>query len=339
MNDRGGIVDKSTGEKPPTIIGFPFPKIDPPDPHAGVKVLWNYNYMYYNVGNSKNVLDLIWVSLGGVERSSSQEAYFLYYDGQKAKYQPAANPQNLLVQFIATMKAPQDVYGTTEGNRTDIPEGGWRETLRKVPTSGFDDPNWNGVPWAPIGPERAKRKMWIIEGVPRDKYYLYGKIQLYIDEETFQGAWNRKFSWSGGQSPAIAIYLDEAQLFRLTAQLYMQSRVRMEDSDGPKDLEGGGTQPKAQIGHLIQWRNYAFPVLEGSLKEWIGHRRRDRSLVSHRRPPDLRRLVRFRRGPVPPLAPAPHRFRKPFPARRYAAGVYLSGVRPRRAGRLAEKVG
>jgi hypothetical protein len=33
--------------------------------------------------------------------------------------------------------------------------------------------------------------------VPKDKYYLYGKIQLYVDKETFQGAWNRKFSWTG----------------------------------------------------------------------------------------------------------------------------------------------
>ena len=39
--------------------------------------------------------------------------------------------------------------------------------------------------------------MWIIEAVPKDKYYLYGKIQLYVDRETYQGAFNRKFSWQG----------------------------------------------------------------------------------------------------------------------------------------------
>ena len=30
-----------------------------------------------------------------------------------------------------------------------------------------------------------------------DKYYLYGKLQLYIDTITFQGAWIRKFGWKG----------------------------------------------------------------------------------------------------------------------------------------------
>ena len=41
----------------------------------------------------------------------------------------------------------------------------------------------------------SNRRHWVIEGVPRDKYYLYGKIQLYIDTVSYQGAWSRKFGW------------------------------------------------------------------------------------------------------------------------------------------------
>ena len=41
---------------------------------------------------------------------------------------------------------------------------------------------------AASGSSRARRS---------DKYYLYGKIQLYIDKITFQGAWSRKFGWKG----------------------------------------------------------------------------------------------------------------------------------------------
>ena len=37
----------------------------------------------------------------------------------------------------------------------------------------------------------------MIEGIPKDKYYLYGRIELWIDDQTWQGAWNRKFSWQG----------------------------------------------------------------------------------------------------------------------------------------------
>ena len=275
LDENGGIIDKRTGKQPPTILGFPFPNVDPKDPQAGVKVLWNFNYMYYNVGNSKNFVDLVWVSRSGIDRVSGQEVFFLYYDGQKPKYQPPQNPQNLLVQFIATSISPQDLYGTTAlgwrfrdsdkrdlvwayvpalrriralspANRSDgflgsdmsqddgpffdgkpedfnwklvgetemfrladpyslkgeterdlLPDGGWRSKLKPGAIAGIDDPSWKGLPWAPVGPVLARRKLWIIEGVPKDKYYLFGKIQLYIDQETYQGAWNRKFSWSG----------------------------------------------------------------------------------------------------------------------------------------------
>ena len=275
VDANGGIIDKTTKKQPPTIIGFPFPKIDPKDPNAGVKTIWNFNYSYYNVGNSRNFVDLVWVSRSGIDRVSGQEVFFLYYDGQKAKYQPKNNPNNLLVQFIATATSPQDLYGTTalgwrfrdsgkrdnnwayvpalrriravspanrsdgflgsdmsqddgpffdgkpedftwklvgetemlrivdaasltgDTKRVELPEGGWRTPLSPKPIAGFEDPNWKGSPWAPVGMALAKRKFWIIEAVPKDKYYLYGKIELYIDQETFQGAYLRKYSWSG----------------------------------------------------------------------------------------------------------------------------------------------
>jgi hypothetical protein len=79
-----------------------------------------------------------------------------------------------------------------------LPGGGWRakwpDGLKAI---GYLDSNWHGVGWAPIAGGLAKRRFWVVEGVPKDKYYLYGKIQLYIDKETYQGAWNRKFSWNG----------------------------------------------------------------------------------------------------------------------------------------------
>jgi len=43
----------------------------------------------------------------------------------------------------------------------------------------------------------ARRRFWVVEGVPRDRYYLYGKLELWIDKLTYQGAWHRKFSWKG----------------------------------------------------------------------------------------------------------------------------------------------
>jgi hypothetical protein len=85
-----------------------------------------------------------------------------------------------------------------EVGRTAMPDGSYRESIRTdVPVYGAQDPNWKGVPWAPVVPVLVKRPVWVIEGVPKDKYYLYGKIQLMVDRETFNGVYNRKYSWQG----------------------------------------------------------------------------------------------------------------------------------------------
>jgi hypothetical protein len=74
----------------------------------------------------------------------------------------------------------------------------WDTDWPDIPYIGYQDKNWKGSPWAPIGAAAlCKRRFWIIEGTPHDKYYLYGKLQLYIDKVSYQGAWNRKFSWKG----------------------------------------------------------------------------------------------------------------------------------------------
>jgi hypothetical protein len=74
----------------------------------------------------------------------------------------------------------------------------WDTEWPDVPFIGYMDPNWKGVAWAPTAnASLSKRRFWVIEGTPRDKYYLFGKIELYIDKESYQGAWSRKFGWKG----------------------------------------------------------------------------------------------------------------------------------------------
>jgi hypothetical protein len=93
-----------------------------------------------------------------------------------------------------------DPYSLEGRKSTEVwlPKGGWRTRWPgDIKVFGLQDPTWKGVGWAPIGPQLAVRPMWIIEATPKDKYYLYGKIQLYVDKETYQGAYNRKFSWNG----------------------------------------------------------------------------------------------------------------------------------------------
>ena len=82
--------------------------------------------------------------------------------------------------------------------RKELPGGGWRTPFANNDrTAGFQVKDWKGLAWAPVAPGLTKRRVWVIEGVPKDKYYLYGKVELWIDDYTYTGAWNRKFSWQG----------------------------------------------------------------------------------------------------------------------------------------------
>ena len=221
-----------------------------------------------------------------MERSATQNVYFLYYQGQPRQYIPKENPDDLIAQFLATTEKPTDLHGTTAltwryrasdkrdsvwayvpalrrvravspANRSDgflgsdmsqddgqffdgkpedftwkligeqdvlrlvdpyslqgeheripVRGGGWRGVFKRLPMVGFQDPAWNGLPWAPVNSALARRSCWIIEGIPKDKYYLYGKIQLYIDKETYQGAYNRKFDWQGELVNTYVVFAD-----------------------------------------------------------------------------------------------------------------------------------
>jgi Protein of unknown function (DUF1329) len=76
--------------------------------------------------------------------------------------------------------------------------GGWRDNWPKAPAvAGYAMKDWKGVGWAPTDAVLTKRKFWVAEAVPKDRYYLYGRMELWIDAESWIGVWNRKFDWKG----------------------------------------------------------------------------------------------------------------------------------------------
>jgi hypothetical protein len=83
--------------------------------------------------------------------------------------------------------------------RTPQPKGGYAEEWapgQKV--VGYQDDGWKGVAWAPVAPVLVRRKLWVVEARPRDPYYLFDRIEIALDQETFQGVWSRKFDRQGG---------------------------------------------------------------------------------------------------------------------------------------------
>lgn len=90
---------------------------------------------------------------------------------------------------------PLSLKGQSESSW--MPTGGWRGSWPDLKFIGYMDPEWKGSAWAPLTGALTKRRFYVVEGIPKDKYYLYGRLELYIDTVTFQGAWNRKFNWQG----------------------------------------------------------------------------------------------------------------------------------------------
>jgi hypothetical protein len=92
---------------------------------------------------------------------------------------------------------PESIRGRAGPLRWVSPSGWHNDWPDDKPPAGFMKKDWKGLAWAPASAALAKRKFWVVEGVPRDRYYLYGRLQLWIDAESWSGAYNRKFSWKG----------------------------------------------------------------------------------------------------------------------------------------------
>ena len=114
-----------------------------------------------------------------------------FFDGKPTEFEWKLAGEGEMLRLADPFSLKEDYKRETR------PDGSVRTYIQDVQIYGAEDPNWSGVTWAPVAPVLVKRPVWIIEAVPKDKYYLYGKIQLVVDKEMFQGVYNRKFSWQG----------------------------------------------------------------------------------------------------------------------------------------------
>ena len=114
---------------------------------------------------------------------------------------------------------PDSIAG--KAKRVALPGGGWRTPfIDNDRSAGFQVKDWKGVAWAPVAAALSKRSMWVLEGVPKDKYYLYGKIELWIDDYTYAGAWNRRYSWKGELMNTYQITMPATEPFNATERFW-----------------------------------------------------------------------------------------------------------------------
>lgn len=275
LDDAGSILDVRTGAPPEYVYGWPFPDIDPKDPQAAMKIVWNFFYTTYYGGNAHYRADLLWVSRRGLDRAVEVDSSVKYYDGQHPRFREPDADRELLTQSLAEVRAPADVNGivslswryrgaarrdaiwtflpalrrvrqVSPANRSDgflgsdlsqddgayfdgkvedftwklvgeqdllvlfdapsferaaalerLPGGGWRMLIPGGARVGFQQPDWKGAPWCPLQEVLIRRPHWVVEAVPKDPYYLFGKLVFRFDKELFMGSYSSKYDWQG----------------------------------------------------------------------------------------------------------------------------------------------
>lgn len=282
LNNKFVIVDAKTGKEPKFIKGIPFPKIDPKDPMAAAKIMYNGSLVRQNVGPMRNSFRLTFMNgnSGKLERYIKVNWWSWAFEG----WPPAAdmaNPDHLEFYTQNLITEPYDMAGTalmtwrymddkedmlfgyvpairrvrrlTPAGRSDalfgsdfarddgsysaydgrigdmkwkilgegvilggfnsaVPQkikindaGEWviqgMQDRRKYAAFGYEDyakDYYKGkvAPWCQTNTVWVKRPVWIVEGLPQNPYYNYGREIHWIDKETFVDYWKQIYDRS-----------------------------------------------------------------------------------------------------------------------------------------------
>jgi hypothetical protein len=112
LNENEVIIEAGTGELARHVVGIPFPEIDPEDPKAAAKIVYNKHYASFNTGNKRFTTVSTWVGRSGLEREITilfLEAYLTGYPG--ADVHP--NPRKIERYNLISVRSPYDLAGTS----------------------------------------------------------------------------------------------------------------------------------------------------------------------------------------------------------------------------------
>ena len=162
------LTDKATNTYPALLYGYPFPQIDPKDPQAAAKVIYNFSYTLMQTNDADRFSNLYWVAPSTVERHVEFQGQLLFYGSRFSG--PIANPDATLRKGIIAGITPQEVFGVM--------------TLEWV---YLDPQRWNSL-WSYVPELRRVRLVAAANGsdslfgmdLAHDDPYLFsGKVQYF----------------------------------------------------------------------------------------------------------------------------------------------------------------
>lgn len=110
VDEKGTIIDVATGASPAHVSGLPFPDIEPNDPEAAIKVIWNYFLVQWYRGDTRLTTDVTMVNRSGIERVITTDVQMRMYQGAPEN-RDRKNPLDLVSQTLAQVTAPNDLSG------------------------------------------------------------------------------------------------------------------------------------------------------------------------------------------------------------------------------------
>jgi len=110
LDEDNWIVEKATGARGEPIIGRPFPDVDPDDPKASEKIVFNCFYTAHLGGNTIAYFRTDYIRRSGYERSTHGEMHSMVMDGNP-KSVARDNPDRVEKYSLLVARSPYDIAG------------------------------------------------------------------------------------------------------------------------------------------------------------------------------------------------------------------------------------
>jgi hypothetical protein len=175
-----GVPEKEKLDNPQNfIVQFLTIVVGPADLHGTASLSWRYR--------DPNKRDSTWTYVPALRRvravsPANRSDGFLgsdmsqddgpFFDGKVEDFEWKLEGEKEQLRLID----PLSLEG--KFNARWLPKGAWRADWPDLPFIGYMDAGWKGLAWAPATGALAKRPHWVVVGTPKDRYYLYGRLEL-----------------------------------------------------------------------------------------------------------------------------------------------------------------
>jgi len=131
VNAEDFLIDNSTHTYPAFLYGYPFPQIDPKDPDAGAKVMYNFSYTLMQPDDLDRSANLHWLTPSTLERYVEFQGQVIFYGSRFSG--PIDNPDGTLRKLIISGVSPHDVVGVVTLEWTYLDPKQWNSLWTYVP--------------------------------------------------------------------------------------------------------------------------------------------------------------------------------------------------------------